>query len=877
MKKYKIYALWAALLVCGTGLWGCAPEENPGTGEKQCEPACGENQECVEGECREKINNPCEGVVCKDTEYCSNGTCLKKSGLSCTEDSDCAEGETCQNGQCGTELVDECKEVKCNPGYICNHGKCEPGDDLNQMDTDGDTISDKWEGREEEIDTDGDTIPDYLDTDSDNDGIPDKFESGITSIGEQPRDADLDGVYDFRSLDSDSNGIPDTSEGLVLDENDQPKLDSNGDPMIKDIDGDTVIDSADEDNNGDGILDVDEIAGLPGKDTDKVDEAGNVLRGGDCNGDTIPDPMGTPDNPWDCDNDTIPDYDDVDSDGDGINNRDEGGKVDTDKDGFYDRYDLDSDNDTIPDAVERRAEPGGTPADTDGDTIYDFRDLDSDNDGIADEKEPDCSEQGFDACISIDTDSDGYGDSAEYAIAVAEGLAPADLICHADKGVQDFIEFYFELDLNGEEKSDYLNFIPKVSKLDLVFNVDTTSSMSGSISNIKSSIDKIISGVRNQVADSAIGLSRFDDFPIDGYGYSKNGDLPWQNLGNVTLSDNAIRGYMNHAEFKTHGAGDVPESGFESLYQIAKNAGGQFMTQTPLIDGDHWGGMNFRKTTLPIVIHITDAPSHNKTYSPYSGKVSNPHYESDTLSALKSTGIRVITVDASGSGTAESGDKQKMDGFAKDVGQLTRIAASTNAMVPLCGLATKNSSGLDACATGIGGASDPNTKTSAGKCVLRFQTKADGTGLGDTVVKAVDALVKYSTFNVAARVRGVPLPGSDKTTACFLQKVEAWEFIPPPNTPESICTPKAEPAKFKASDYYDGFKNFATGKSSAEVQGSSLKYKITAKNQDCVQPTNVAQLFEAYIDVYDADTEMVFDTQRVSIIVPGVVENNDIN
>ncbi|MFA9289594.1 MAG: thrombospondin type 3 repeat-containing protein, partial [Weeksellaceae bacterium] len=56
---------------------------------------------------------------------------------------------------------------------------------------------------------------------------------------------------------------------------------------------------------------------------------------------------------------------------------------DLDGDGIGDTTDLDTDNDGIPDAIEKGAN-GTTPIDTDNDGTPDYRDLDSDNDGISD-------------------------------------------------------------------------------------------------------------------------------------------------------------------------------------------------------------------------------------------------------------------------------------------------------------------------------------------------------------------------------------------------------------------------------------------------------------------------------------------------------------
>ncbi|MEJ2585680.1 MAG: hypothetical protein P8Z38_11815 [Robiginitalea sp.] len=90
-------------------------------------------------------------------------------------------------------------------------------------------------------DTDGDRIPDYLDSDSDNDGIPDNFEAQGTFVflqpwgrdidgnglddryeeypgsgeGLMPVDFDKDGIPDYLDSDSDNNGVEDEQEAQV--------------------------------------------------------------------------------------------------------------------------------------------------------------------------------------------------------------------------------------------------------------------------------------------------------------------------------------------------------------------------------------------------------------------------------------------------------------------------------------------------------------------------------------------------------------------------------------------------------------------------------------------------------------------------------------
>ncbi len=217
-------------------------------------------------------------------------------------------------------------------------------------DVDGDGISNLVEGFEDEVDTDEDGTPDFLDADSDGDGIDDRFETS--------RDSDGDGVPDFRDLDADNNGIPDEDE------------------LFRDTDGNGIRDYQDPDDDGDGIFDVEELE--RGIDTD-------------------------------TDGDGLPDWQDEDSDNDFIVDGDERG-ADTDRDGLLDLEDLDSDNDGLSDEVESGdLDLSTSPVDTDGDLVPDFRDLDSDDDGLSDTLEAASGTSPTDA----DTDDDGVSDLIE--------------------------------------------------------------------------------------------------------------------------------------------------------------------------------------------------------------------------------------------------------------------------------------------------------------------------------------------------------------------------------------------------------------------------------------------------------------------------------
>jgi hypothetical protein len=78
------------------------------------------------------------------------------------------------------------------------------------------------------IDTDSDSIPDYLDLDSDNDGILDTEEKGtLTNSSTNPSDVDSDGTPDFRDLDSDNDSTKDVLESgrNFIDTNNDGRID----------------------------------------------------------------------------------------------------------------------------------------------------------------------------------------------------------------------------------------------------------------------------------------------------------------------------------------------------------------------------------------------------------------------------------------------------------------------------------------------------------------------------------------------------------------------------------------------------------------------------------------------------------------------------
>jgi hypothetical protein len=109
---------------------------------------------------------------------------------------------------CGSDpRVDPMDPDAATPGPDAEVGPCDPA-----ADSDGDCLTDGHEGcaATPPLDRDADLTADYLDLDSDGDGILDSTEAGATCT--EPRDTDGDGTPDYVDTDSDNDGVTDDNE-----------------------------------------------------------------------------------------------------------------------------------------------------------------------------------------------------------------------------------------------------------------------------------------------------------------------------------------------------------------------------------------------------------------------------------------------------------------------------------------------------------------------------------------------------------------------------------------------------------------------------------------------------------------------------------------
>lgn len=278
----------------------------------------------------------------------------------------------------------------------------------------------------------------------------------------------------------------------------------------------------------------------------------------------------------------------------------------------------------------------------------------------------------------------------------------------------------------------------EIGRADVVFVVDATASMRDEIDTIRSRLqNQLAPAIRDAIPDSQIGVVSFQDFPVDGYGDPRAGDLPFRLMTPVTVDVAQVQSAVGRIAV---GDGvDPPESQVEALYQLATGEGfPRFVDPSPGCPSGGNGYACLRTDALPVALLFTDAEFHNgpRGTNRYDTRdfTTPPHDYTDMVAAVDRLGMRVIGF---GSGMGDRGDLRDMRELARDTGALDRDGQP-----------------------------------------LVFDIGTQGERLGTNVVNAIRTFASDAVFDVDVRLRD-PLPGDGVDVTAFVDRVVPLRAEPP--------------------------------------------------------------------------------------------------
>jgi hypothetical protein len=610
-----------------------------------------------------------------------------------------------------------------------------------------------------------------------------------------------------------------------------------------DPDGDTIS-SLDE---GPGDLDGD---GRPSPFDDDSDGDGlpDALEAGDADCTTAP---------VDSDHDGFPDFLDLDSDGDTLSDRHETA-ADHDGDGIADYLDADSDNDGIADLIEAGdtrvdTPPVECPEEIDpvsgepvSDARPDFVDPDSDNDGLSDLEE---EEAGTMRC-GVDSDLDGLSDLVEVAyqrVNCPDGVTGIDCNCarNASCRIPDR-HFYVVLPYGAPAVAADLRFGTSIGAADIYFLTDTSSSMTGTLLNVKETVGRprtgLIDRISETIPDAWFGGGQYEDFPFPPYGTGD--DEPFELAIGMTppTLEGLASGSGRELVARAFGAmtlgrgGDPTEAHTEALYQLFTGEGGRWdygpasytLTFAACGGGGH-GGACFRRNALPVAVHFTDSCGHAGppeddpvACSRYEAIAPPPHGWADLVAAMRIRGARYIGVNTTQQPCA--------DAVAPDGGPcyfMNRTAIATGSV------------DLD------------------GRPLVYDVPDASSDALFvSTVAGAIETLATRVPVDVDTLLRDEGADGVDATRflrerapACRASPPAATCFVPPSGVP-----PHEAVAGIDESTFF------------GVVPGTQVEFRLTFENS-FLPGGATARVFVAFIDVR-ADGIALLETRQVFVVVP---------
>ncbi|MBI2393495.1 MAG: hypothetical protein HYV09_28195 [Deltaproteobacteria bacterium] len=430
----------------------------------------------------------------------------------------------------------------------------------------------------------------------------------------------------------------------------------------------------------------------------------------------------------------------------------------------------------------------------------------------------------------------------------AEGkvkVGEAQLTLIALRKTGDKRDFFFLEPYRGSPSPsrDVLKFNTNIKQVDVAFCVDTTGSMGGVISAIKTELStKIIPKLKLAIPNVGIAVSGHDDFPVSPFGSTP--DMPFYLLQTVTASVTAAQAGVN--ALAIHNGNDGPESQYEGIYQILTGEGvawkGGSIKKKTNAPGT-FGYVDFRPGSLPVAVLVTDIDFHPKDdYAPIVEGTPAPHGREEVVAAYKKTFARHVGISTSGGWGGSSDPNPQQKDLAKESGSYV----SPKAFKGACGAGK-------CCTEQSGAARDPDGP--GGTCLMSFRASSTGSGVSDGIVGAIAALSAGSNFDVTASVSNDATNPDGVDATKFVKALRAMK--------EGDSKQGCDPATTKDTNA-DGIDDTFVG----VVVGAPVCFEVIPADNDFVPAGKQPQFFNAFIDILGMPGSVKLDQRKVLFLVP---------
>lgn len=417
------------------------------------------------------------------------------------------------------------------------------------------------------------------------------------------------------------------------------------------------------------------------------------------------------------------------------------------------------------------------------------------------------------------------GNVRRDAIAIADGAIPSGDggYVRPDAPALPPADLDVTLPYHGAEATTDLDVSAALGRLDVVFSIDATGSYGGEIDQLQSElVDVVVPGLRAEVTDVAFAVARFEDAPLMPFGNAN--DHMYTLFTGVTTDVTRVAYAVAQLDMPLGDGGDEPEAGIEALFQIARGTGLVVRGATLAVPwagtaasgGGTAPGVGFRAGAFRVVVHATDAPSHDA--SDYGDTVAGAHSRSETLAALRSEQIRVIGIASSARARPD------LESFARTTGAVAPAASGE-------------------CATGVNGT--PRPADPDGTCPLVFDIASSGSGLSTAIVSAIGDVTDALTYDA---VWGA----ADDDRLGFVQSIEATMATPP----SGGTAPTRADLHPSGDGVLDTFVDVRSG--------TSVVFRAHLQNLS-VEPADYDQVFRVTIVILGDGLELVRRTIRITV------------